>query len=242
MLSVLGLGFLIGLQHAFEADHLAAVSSMASSETSLKKLMQRGAFWGAGHMVMLFLVAGSFLLFGQDIPANIERILETIVAVMLVLLGLHVLYKMRKERIHIHVHTHKNNPPHLHAHIHQKTSLDDNLHVGAEEKHAHKHPERLINGKSARVFFVGLIHGTAGSAALLALTVAAIKTPLMGLFYILIFGAGSMIGMAVLSAVIALPLKLSSRYLDFAHQSMQMLIGAGTIFVGTYMFYDLGYI
>ncbi len=242
MLSILIFGFLIGLQHAFEADHLAAVSSMASSKSSVKNIIRRGAFWGIGHTVMLFIVAGSFLTLGYEIPAGMERTLEGIVGVMLVLLGLHVFYKMRQEKIHIHAHSHEGTGKHLHAHTHKNSNGKDSLHKGKESMHEHRHSKLKAGGSELKVFFVGLIHGTAGSAALLALTVTAVKTPLIGLLYILIFGLGSILGMVILSSIIALPLKLGPRYLNFAHQSMQLIVGAGTVGVGLYIFVDLGFI
>ena len=79
--SVVGIGFLIGIQHAFEADHVAAVSSFAARRTGVKKIARHGLFWGLGHTLTLMLVAGTLVLFRFTIDAQLGAILEMAVGV-----------------------------------------------------------------------------------------------------------------------------------------------------------------
>jgi len=200
MLGFILLGFLVGMSHAVEADHLAAVGAMATGETSRRKLVMRGAAWGAGHTITLFIICTAAIVFGFILTDQTAARLEFVVGIMLAVLGIDVVRRMRKRRIHFHAHDHGDGRPHLHAHSHM-----DSKHAHASDPHHHRHPERL----PLRALLVGLVHGAAGSAALLALTVAATKDPWVAVGYVAVFGVGSMVGMALLSLIAAWPLKLA---------------------------------
>ena len=150
--------------------------------------------------------------------------------VMLLGLGLDVLRKIAKERVHFHVHQHANDTPHFHAHAHK----DDSDH----EDSIHQHDHSI--GFSYRALFVGFMHGMAGSAALILLTLQQTISPLLGITYIAIFGLGSILGMAALSIVIAIPLRYSSRSLAWLHNGLQGSIGAVTIILGMIVIYTTG--
>ena len=192
MLGILALGFLMGMSHALEADHLAAMAAMSSDRSGGKRrMMVRGAFWGTGHTLTLFILGGVVLIFGFVLTDAGAARLEFAVGIMLVLLGLHLFYSMVRRRIHFHAHAHDNGKPHLHAHSHN----------GETKKHADSgHDHVHAQGLPWKALLVGLVHGAAGSAGLLTLAVATTQSPLIALGYILVFGIGSICGMALLDS------------------------------------------
>ena len=221
MFGILGLGFLLGMQHALEADHVAAVSSIAARRTDVGDIVKHGLTWGLGHTLTLFLVAGAALGLGQAMPEHLARSIETAVGIMLVGLGAHVLWRLWRDRVHFHQHGHADGTVHRHAHSHAGETM-----AHARTSHAHGHGFRW------RTLLVGLIHGMAGSAALLVLAVSQASNVAVGLGYIALFGIGSMLGMAALSAVIAVPLAFSARWLTWANRGLQGAVGVITIAIG----------
>lgn len=221
MIGILGVGFLLGMQHALEADHIAAVSSIAARRINVFDIVKHGLTWGLGHTITLFLFGGVALLLGHAIPERLSLPLETAVGVMLVVLGADVLWRLWRERLHFHRHSHRDGTAHLHLHAHP---LDAASHPRCAHDHAH--------GFRWRTLFVGLVHGMAGSAALLVLTVAQASTARDGLIYMLLFGVGSMIGMAALSSMIAIPLVMSARLLTSVNQALQLIVGSVAIGIG----------
>lgn len=222
MASVLFLGLLIGMQHALEADHVAAVASIATAQKSRGRIVAHGAVWGIGHTVTLMAVAGGAVLLGGTIEADVAGWLETGVGIMLVGLGAHVLYRMWRDRVHYHLHRHGGATVHVHAHSHADREIHD------ARAHDHAHPE----GLPWRTLLVGMMHGMAGSAALLVLTASSVAEPGTAFLYIAVFGIGSVAGMALLSAVIAVPLTFAARTLTWSHRVLQGGIGVGTIALG----------
>ena len=221
MFGILGLGFLLGMQHALEADHIAAVSSIAARRSRAGDIVRHGLTWGLGHTLTLFVFAGIAILLGRAIPETVARPLEAAVGIMLIGLGSHVLWRLWRDRVHFHRHGHADGTVHFHAHSH----------AGERQPHAraaHVH----VHGFRWRTLLVGLMHGMAGSAALLVLAATQAASPAAGLGYVALFGAGSMIGMGALSAVIAVPLAVSARFLTAANHVLQGAIGAVTIAIG----------
>ncbi len=223
MLSLLFLGFIIGMRHALEADHFAALASLTSKGLSTRQALRQGVAWGLGHTITLFLFGAAVLLIDQVIPAQLAHTLELIVGAMLMLLGIDVLWRAYKNRIHYHLHKHDNESPHFHAHSH--TGEGD--HVSSEHKHQH------ASDFPVRALFVGLIHGMAGSAALILLTLDSMPTIGLGLTYIALFGIGSIVGMGLLSITISIPIRASSKRLTWLHNGLQFAIGACTLGIGT---------
>jgi cytochrome c biogenesis protein CcdA len=234
MFGILGLGFLLGMQHALEADHIAAVSSIAARRTDVGDIVKHGLTWGLGHTLTLFVFAGAAILLGHAIPEHLAQPLETAVGIMLVGLGAHVLWRLWRDRVHFHRHSHGDGTVHLHAHSHAKEAAKEKSKVEifkqtvphARARHEHAHGFRW------RTLLVGLMHGMAGSAALLVLAVSQAKNPAIGLFYVALFGVGSMIGMGALSTVIAVPLAVSARWLMSANRGLQGAVGVVTIAIG----------
>lgn len=226
MFGILGLGFLLGMQHALEADHIAAVSSIAARRTNVADIVKHGLTWGLGHTLMLFVFAGAVILLGHAIPDSLARPLETSVGIMLVGLGANVLWRLWRDRVHFHQHGHGDGTRHvhLHSHLNEKTPHK-------RSAHAHRHGFRW------RSLLVGLMHGMAGSAALLILAVSQVASPVYGMLYVALFGIGSMLGMGALSTVIAVPLAASARWLTRANQAIQGIVGGITIGIGALTVY-----
>lgn len=231
-LSILLIGLLLGMQHATEADHLAAVATLATRQASLAQTLRLGLAWGVGHTLTLMLFAGAVLALGLVITPSLEQALETAVGLMLVGLGADVLRRLRRERIHFHVHHHAPATEHVHAHSHR----GDAAH--ADSPHRHQHGWRW----PLRALAVGMMHGLAGSAALVLLSLQAVPSVPLGLAYIVLFGVGSIVGMALLSVVIALPLRLSAAYLSRLHHGMTALVGVGSCALGVFMVVEIGYL
>lgn len=229
MFSILALGLLIGMQHALEADHVAAVSAVAARQTSPRKIVSHGALWGIGHTLTLMFIAGGSLYLGVEISETTSAWLEMAVGVVLVILGGNLLVQLIKERIHFHFHSHNAGKKHLHAHSHAGET-------GAHEKlsHNHEHSNKL----PWRTLLVGMMHGMAGSAALLILTTQTVSSPLVGLGYVALFGIGSVLGMVALSALIAIPLSFTATALTWTNRAIQGGVGVWTLTLGAYVIYQ----
>ena len=221
MFAILGLGFLLGMQHALEADHIAAVSSIAVRRSRIGDIVKHGLTWGLGHTLTLLAFAGVAILLGRAIPETVAKPIEGAVGIMLIGLGAHVLWRLWRDRVHFHRHGHDDGTVHFHAHSH---AGDPVPHARAAHMHGH--------GFCWRTLLVGLMHGMAGSAALLVLAATQASSTATGLFYVLLFGIGSMIGMGLLSLVIAVPLAFSARFLSVANRALQGAVGAVTIALG----------
>ncbi len=228
MIAILGLGLLIGMQHAFEADHVAAMASIATGEGSAKGMVRHGAVWGVGHTLTLILFGGLIMALGSQVPASLATGLEFGVGLMLIALGAHVFYRLYAERAHIHRHAH-DGIEHVHVHTHAGEKARHQLLT-----HSHEHPK----GLPLRTLFVGMTHGLAGSAALLMLTVASVNSAPLGLAYIAVFGIGSIVGMAVLSALLAVPLTYAGDFMKWGQGALRAGIGCATIVLGASVVYQ----
>ncbi len=197
-LTLLGVGFLLGLRHALDADHLAAVSTVLAERPSMLASGAVGLWWGIGHTFTLLLVGAIVLLSGLHLPEEFESLAESGVAVLLIVLGGSLGVKIYRERWHVHGH-HHDGAQHVHFHSHQQ---------GAEHHHRHWMAD------SIRPFGIGTAHGLAGSAALLLLILTSTHDVGTGLFSILLFGAGSILGMMAIGVVISVSVILSRFSLD----------------------------
>jgi ABC-type nickel/cobalt efflux system permease component RcnA len=224
-LSLLALGFALGVRHALEADHVAAVATLATRSSSPRATARLAALWGAGHAAALFVVAGSVVLLGATIPAWLARALETAAGALLIALGADVLRRLRTRHVHFHVHRHEGGVRHLHAHAHAGEEAHD------PARHDHEHSRLPF----WRALVVGSVHGMAGSAALVVLSLQAVSSPATALGYVAVFGLGSVAGMVLFSIVIALPLRLRARQLEGAWRGLQAALGAASIGIGAWV-------
>jgi high-affinity nickel permease len=220
LVTALGLGLLLGLRHALDADHVAAVSTLVSRERGLVRACLLGAFWGAGHTLALLGAGIAVIAFKLTITPGVEEALERTVGLVLVLLGGHVLLRaLGGLRVHGHEHTH-DGVAHRHAH----------LHVGSSDA-AHVHLIQL----GGRPFVVGLLHGLAGSAALTLLVLGTIPSPIGALAYIVVFGVGSTAGMLLLSGLVGLPVALAAHGAHRLQTAIQVVAGIGSAALGVWM-------
>lgn len=224
--SILLLGFVIGMQHAFEADHLAAVSALVSRKRSVSAMTGHGLIWGLGHTLALLVVSGIVLVSRVSLPESFGPTLERVVGLVLIVLGAQVAYRWWRDRVHIHVHEHEGGTRHFHSHSHRD---DPQGRVHDPERHEHEH--RHFEG-GVKTLLVGLLHGAAGSATLVVFVAASLDSPVTGLLYVLLFGLGSILGMAVLTAVVALPLTATARKLTWANHTLQLAIAIGSVLIG----------
>ncbi len=226
--AILGLGFLIGLKHATEADHLAAVSAMVSERRSLWSSAIVGGLWGLGHTISLFAAGILVLLLDFQISEQTERWLEFSVGVMLAFLGINVLRKIfTGGTIHIHTHEHGGRK-HLHPHIH------DHDEVG--------HPEIAHNkSNSPKALLIGLVHGLAGSAGLMLVMIPTIPSKSLGLVYILLFGLGSIGGMMLMSLLVGLPFHFTAHRFGKLNNFLQTAAGVMSAALGLYIIWEKGF-
>ena len=224
--SLLIFGCLVGMQHALEADHLAAVTAMGAGRTSRRALVLRGSFWGLGHTATLLSICGVLLIFGGSISPRTEAGLELAVAVMLVLLGSSVLRRLWRQRPHFHIHQHPSGVRHIHAHTH---SHDVTPH--SQSAHHHEHHDLGLG----RAVVVGMVHGAAGSAGLLVLAAAA-DSLMNAVGYVVAFAVGTIIGMAALSFVASYPLGVLERCAGWFNNAISALIGSAALIIGSRLF------
>lgn len=228
---VLTLGLAIGLQHAFEPDHIAAVTTQITRQKnksqSLKDMIKEnslkssfiGALWGAGHTTTLALVGLSVYVLSIKIPDVFFVSSEFIVGIMLVFLALMTLSNKKLFKVkHMHAHTHEDGTVHTHPHEHN-----------SDHKHGHKS------------YLIGCIHGLAGSGALLVLVAGTLGSIEDMLSFILIFGAGSIIGMALVSSLIGIPFALSNRVISL-EKTLRYIVGSVSFLIGASIVYEMVFV
>jgi sulfite exporter TauE/SafE len=225
--AILGLGFLLGLKHATDADHVVAVTTFVSQERSLLRSCWIGLFWGTGHTLSLAVAGTLILLFKVNLSERLTGWLELAVAGMLIGLGVRVLYQLWSEKLKLHRHAHSHIPgkdTHVHWHLHASGKLDEHtgwLHF------------------SLRPLVVGMVHGAAGTGALMLLVLSTIHSPMQALLYILIFGIGSVAGMLIVSMLLAVPLQWAARNVASGYRIVQAAAGVFSCAFGIWLGVDI---
>ena len=207
--SLLALGFVLGLRHAVEADHIAAVSTMATERRSLLSSLLVGASWGFGHTLALLVVGVCVLVLRYRMTDRMAHAFELCVGVMLVLLGVNVLRTL----------------------VHRTASESPDHTTTASHSHS---DARLV----ARPLLVGTVHGLAGSAPLLLLTLTVGVSPLAAFIYIAVFGVGSMMGMAIMSLLLSVPAHLTVEHFARSHLALRGLSGLFSVGLGLFIVYE----
>lgn len=208
------LGFVLGIRHAADADHVAAVSSMVSGDRSILRSTFLGVLWGFGHMATLLLAGFLILVLKLEVPAGMAVILEMTVGIALVLLGISIIREFWVRKAHIHRHGHG---PYSHLHLHS--------HLVARGWHGH------ALATEYRSFAMGLVQGLAGSAALTLLVLTSMASVSHGLLFTLVFGLGSILGMLLLSTAMGLPFSLTANR-EGLNAKMRFTAGLLSIGVG----------
>ena len=222
-LTLLGIGVLLGLRHALDTDHLAAVSTVLAERPSLLASGAVGLWWGIGHTLTLLLVGSVVLAWGLRIPVQFEMVAETGVALLLIILGGTLARKLYRERWHVHSHQH-DGEQHVHFHSHQR-----------QEGHGHRH--WIVD--SIRPLCIGMAHGLAGSAALMLMILATTTDMMSGLLSILIFGIGSIIGMMMIGLTISIPVIYSRSLNQRLFRGVQGVASLASVSVGLWMLVTL---
>lgn len=217
-LTLFGLGLVLGLQHALEADHVVAVSTLVSQTKSLKKSAVLGAVWGLGHTLTLFIVGAAVLLFNLAIPESLARLFEFFVGLLLTILGIDLVRKVLRGEIHLHEHEHPEE--------------------GVVHTHIHSHSHSPAHHHTQRSFFIGLVHGLAGSGALVLLVLTTVQSVSEGVVFILVFGVGSILGMWLTSIAIALPFKFISRF-EKVNSTLGVVAGVISIALGVIVMLEM---
>jgi hypothetical protein len=251
--AILAVGFLLGMRHATDPDHVIAVSTIVSRERSIAKAGWIGALWGIGHTLTILLVGAAIILFGLAIPTRLGLTMEFSVGLMLILLGILNLtgaMKWLSEKFspahprvtgsHVHLHEH-GSQLHLHWHAHQP----------GKEHHAESLTPpswmtasvgRLGLFQTLRPLCVGLVHGLAGSAAVALLVLGTIREPKWAVLYLLIFGVGTIAGMMLITSAISLPFSFAGYRFAWLNKSLVFGSGLLSLSFGFFVCYQIGFV
>jgi ABC-type nickel/cobalt efflux system permease component RcnA len=254
-LSIIALGFFLGMRHATDPDHVIAVSTIVSRHRSIKHAAAIGAIWGVGHTLTILLVGGGIILFGWAIPARIGLSMELSVGLMLILLGVlnltgilqwmtnnfsgaqqdgHATTQHSHARTHgDYVHTH----PHAHdseSHPHDPTRTSLNW--------FDRHFGRLGLYNAVRPLIVGLVHGLAGSAAVALLVLTTIRNPKWAVAYLLLFGVGTIAGMMLITGTMGAPFVYAGNRSNLISRGLRVASGLISLVFGLFIVYQIGFV
>lgn len=223
--SLLWLAFALGLVHAFDADHVMALSVFATGEKSGRRGMRAGLRWSAGHGAMLLAVGLILFGLGRTLPVEVGLLAERAVGALMVGLGIYVWADLARQRAHVHFHAHDGLPPHAHWHSHAEDSSHPPM-----EAHQHEHAASMV----------GALHGLAGSAPILALLSAATRSSGPGIGSLVVnltvFGLGVAIAMAVVSGALGhLAGRLSRRSQSSLLSWLRAASATGSIALGLWL-------
>lgn len=248
---ILFLGLLLGVRHALDADHLVAISTIVSEYKNPMRAIWIGVSWGLGHTTTLFLAGIALLFLKISLPERLILFFEFLVGVMLVLLGIQIFWNFRQKRVHLHPHeAEKGSHQHFHSHReekshgHHRLRFDNFASFLIAGIFPGEHNAGRVQGPGKPFFrlksyIVGTVHGLAGSAALLLLVLASLKSTWAGVTYILIFGLGSVVSMGLITIGISMPFAASSR-LPKLNYLVQGVAGSLSIIFGFIMMYRIG--
>jgi len=259
-LPVVIVGFLLGMVHATDADHVVAITTIVSREQSIKSAASIGVLWGLGHTFTVFLVGGAIILFRLVIPPRVGLAMEFGVSLMLILLGVLTLSgvsRWARARLLPAANgsfvTHSHAPgsgAHLHLHVHGDY-VHSHVHGHGADEHGHSESAtppawldrrlgRLGFYRSVRPLAIGVVHGLAGSAAIALLILAQIPQPAWALLYLLLFGVGTIAGMMLITSAIAVPFAYSLKRLPHLNIWLRLAAGLISLSLGLYLAYHIG--
>lgn len=251
VLSIIALGFFLGMRHATDPDHVIAVTTIVSRERSIGPAAWIGALWGLGHTITIFAVGAGIILVGWVIPTRLGLSMEFSVGLMLILLGILNLTGMMQwvndqflpsspgsPSVHSHPHSHGGHV-HTHPHVH-----DPESHSHAAENTSLGFLDRAF-GKLGmyqvlRPLVVGLVHGLAGSAAVALLVLTAIRQPRWAVAYLLVFGIGTIAGMMLITVAIAVPFTYASNRFTNLNRTLRVATGLLSLAFGLFLTYQIG--
>ena len=247
--SILGVGFVLGMRHATDPDHVVAVTTIVSRERSTANAAVIGAFWGLGHTATIFVVGTGIILFDIVIPVRLGLSMELCVGFMLIALGIWNLVTFQRSVVvvpaenvegitltHSHAHSHRG-VVHSHSHTHVGEAG-----LSLPKAVAPRHPDsRYRKGlvRFGRPLVVGVIHGLAGSAAVALLILASIRNSKLAIVYLLVFGVGTIAGMVLISTGIATSLGFAGDRAERFSQRLGLVTGMISVAFGCFMAYRI---
>jgi len=234
LFTVLGLGFLLGVRHATDADHVVAITTLLGKHGKIKHSTIVGALWGIGHSITVTLIGIPIIFFSLVVPENLVLVLEFFVGVMLVTLGILTLSGITEKITKrftsptIHTHTHESKgKKHSHVHVHASKNFSQNIHhLGAFQ--------------IVRPIIIGLIHGLAGSAAVALLILSTIGNPYLSAFYLFIFHIGVIFGMMIITTFLGASVVLVKRKSENLHKYLITASGILSFGFGLFIMYETG--
>ncbi len=249
--AITALGFLLGMRHATDPDHVIAVTTIVTRYRDARSAAVIGLAWGLGHSLTVLVVGAGIILFNWMIPARLGLTMELAVGLMLIVLGLMnltgvlpwvtqrlTMARKNPEELHSHAHIHGD---YVHTHIH---GHDPDLHPHAPEQTPMGWLDGRLGGLSLyqllRPLVVGVVHGLAGSAAVALLVLATIRNPSWSIVYLLVFGLGTMLGMMLITVVIALPLVSSPKSFSRVQGGLRVASGVVSLGFGLFLAYQIG--
>ena len=254
-LLILAIGFSLGMRHATDPDHVVAVSTIVSREKSIPRAGWIGVLWGVGHTITILVVGVAIILFGLVIPPRLGLALEFSVALMLILLGVLNLTGAMKWISHKLSPTHPDlataqAEQHSHLHFHGgKIHVHPHPHQGSTQHHAKQVDPRhwladplLKLGwfHSLRPLLVGIVHGLAGSAAVALLVLGTIHDARWAIFYLLLFGIGTILGMMLITLAFAVPVTVAGNRFAWVSRTMVTATGVLSLVFGLVVAYQIG--
>lgn len=249
LLPILLFGFFLGMRHATDSDHVVAVTTIVSRQRCIGSAAWTGIFWGIGHGLTLLIVGGAIILFGLIVPERLGMSLEFCVALMLILLGalnlkatFRAVESISADHEHdVHRHTHRHGD-YVHSHLHGHEAA---THGHAEEAVPPAKLDRWFGSsqfyQALRPIFIGTVHGLAGSAAVALLVLPIIHDPLWAMAYLFVFGVGTIAGMMLITAAIAVPVSCSTRF-QFLHRHLGTAAGVLSLGFGLFLVYQIGFV
>lgn len=251
VLAIVAIGFFLGMRHATDPDHVVAVSTFVSRQRSLRQAALIGALWGLGHTLTIVIVGAAIIVFGMAIPVRAGLAMELSVGVMLIVLGLlnltGVLRWMsesfapahsRRSGEHVHLHSHGGR---LHFHRHAHGPGVEHHATSLAPPHWLRRPQATLGlYQVLRPLVVGIVHGLAGSAAIALLVLSTIRSPRWGVLYLLVFGVGTIAGMMLITAAIALPVTIAGNRLSWVQRGLSVASGVVSVGFGLVLSYQIG--
>jgi cytochrome c biogenesis protein CcdA len=248
-LSLIALGFFLGMRHATDADHVIAVSAIVTQQRTLGGGVLIGGLWGLGHTLTIVVVGGAIIVFSIVIPPALGLTMDMTVAVMLIVLGVwnvtgivqHARHQLG-EGVGLHVPAHRHGD-YVHSHPHGHGPQD---HGHRDDQTPQAWLDRRLGGLSryqlVRPLVVGVVHGLAGSAAVALLVVTTINDPGWAMAYLALFGIGTIVGMMLITVMIAAPMAYASRRLTYVERHLRVASGLLSLGFGLFLVYHIGFV